>query len=166
MIKKTIIALGLFIIVGLAYFSAEKKKLSIHPLLKIQVGMNENSLQFLGPAISSNNREKIYWLDNGATFLVTLFEGKITGAWLNFTSPVEIQQTWTQNLKFVQMTIDSEQDPSWFFAGNPNEGKVFKINTFGLIESITWVKPFESHQQSKNLQALYNDFTSQQSLSL
>jgi hypothetical protein len=166
MVKKSLLYFGLFAIVMSAFFTAQEKKVDLDPLLKIQVGMSAESLSFLGPAISANDRERVYWLENGSTFLVTLFEGKITGGWLSFQSPLKIQEHSTQKLRFVQINLDHENDPSWFFAGAPSLGKVFKINQAGLIESIIWVKPFATDAPAKNLQALYQDFTIQQSLSL
>ncbi len=68
-----------------------------------------------------------------------------------------------KQLTLVQMSLaDQNEDASWFFAGKPQEGLIYKITQNGMIESLTWVPPFTyGSNQAKNLQVLLQDFKSQ-----
>ena len=145
--------------VSVTLWSAQEKVAHFDQLKSLRVGQKIEELQFLGPPISEDDRERIYLLSNSSTLVVSTFDNKVVGAWLTLKTPVKIEDggEWGE-LEFVQVNL-KEENPTWFFAGSPTDGRVFKVNQNGFIEAITWVRPFSSIYPQKKLQALYKEFS-------
>lgn len=156
----------LFLVVGLAWFSARLKMHDYSTLSPLKVGMHVSELSFLGEPTSTSDIEQTYVLPDQSTLVVAIDAGQVYGAWLELKTPLKVQDPSLRHLTFVQMGVDEAQAPTWFYAAAPGEGRIFKVSDQGFIQSITWVKPFTPHGPSHNLQALLQDFTVQRSARL
>ena len=104
---------------------------------------------------------------HSSELLITLRDQKISSAKIKFHRTIKIQDPQIRELTLVQMQSNDleSNDPSWFFAGKPEEGLIYKITSAGIIESLTWVPPFTYvNNRPKHLHALLRDFNSQRSL--
>jgi hypothetical protein len=156
-------------LIGLAYFSAQSQGQQPLELKDIQLGMNEKQLaQFFGGPSSKHRNQLTYILPDYSELSVTLRDQVVSSAKIKFHKPLKIEDPKLRQLTLVQMDTEvSGTQPSWFFAGNPSEGLIYKITAQGVIESITWIKPFTYGQQRpKELQALFKDFNIQRTLNL
>ena len=164
---------GLYLVltIGLvfgAYQIAQNKIARPLNLDTIRLGMTVSDIEqnFGTPSAHSRN-QYTYILDDGSELVITLRDQKISSAKVRFHRTIKIQDPEMKKLSLVQMDSDGfESDrPSWFFAGNPEEGLIYKITAEGVIESLTWVPPFTYGQnRPKHLGALLRDFKSQRSL--
>jgi hypothetical protein len=156
--------LSLSLIFG-AYQMAQKKMNSPLKLEAIRLGITTKTLEkhFGSPAAVFRNHYT-YILSDGSELSITVREGKVSSAKVKFRRLVRIQDPQMKTLTMVQMQpnlIESDK-PSWFFAGKPSEGHIYKIKSDGVIESLTWVPPFSYGTTApKQLQALLRDFNSQ-----
>lgn len=153
-------------IVLTALWSAQQKMNDLDQVKQINVGAPVSSLNHLGEPVSVSSSERMYFLNNGSTLVVSVFQHTITGAWLNLKNPISIQDEHLKSLRFVQVGVDESLRPTWFYAGLPGDGRVFKVVQNGLIHSITWVRPFGQKESPRQLQALYKEFTSHQPVRL
>ena len=97
--------------------------------------------------------------------LKALRDDVVASAVVKFHGAIKIEDPEIRKLTLVQMAPPDFQndDTSWFFAGKPSEGLIYKITQNGEIESLTWVPPFTyGSNQAKNLQVLLRDFKNQQ----
>jgi len=137
-------------------------------LTSLRLGMSEQEIEniFGSPSAEVRN-QAIYILEDGSELMITYRDKQVSSATVKFHKIVKIQDPEMRKLTLVQMApneIDSA-NPSWFFAGKPEEGLVYKITSEGLVQSLTWIPPFSAnHNQAKHLQALLRDFKSQRSL--
>lgn len=157
-----VLTLGL--IIG-AYQAAQNKISSPQNLNALRLGMTVSDIEqnFGTPSAQSRN-QFTYILDDSSELVITLRDEKISSAKVKFHKEVKIQDPEMKKLSLVQMDMhDIESNsPSWFFAGKPEEGLIYKITSEGKIESITWVPPFTyGSNRPKHLGALLNDFKSQ-----
>jgi hypothetical protein len=149
-----------------AYQIAQNKIASPLNLKDIRLGMTVHDIEqkFGTPSAQSRN-QYTYILVDGSELLITLRDEKISNAKIKFHRTVKIQDPEMKKLSLVQMDtydVDSNQ-PSWFFAGKPEEGLIYKITSEGRIESVTWVPPFTyGSNRPKHLGALLKDFHSKQ----
>lgn len=159
MLKRMSFFIATLLFVSIALWSAQNKVAHFDQLKSLRVGQTVDDLDFLGPAISEDERERVYLLPNSSSLIVSIFDNKVVGAWLTLKTPVKIEDggEWGE-LEFVQVNL-KEENPAWFFAGSPKDGRVFKVNQLGFIEAITWIKPFSSIYPQKKLQALYREFS-------
>lgn len=137
-------------------------------LKSLQIGMSlsEISTLFGTPSARTHNLFT-YILHDGSELTITLRDHRVSSAKVRFQHPVKIEDPEMRKLTLVQMGNHDEErnNSSWFFAGKPEEGLIYKITSEGVIESLTWVPPFSVSQNApKNLQALLSDFQSQRSL--
>jgi hypothetical protein len=158
-----VLTLGL--IIG-AYQAAQNKISGPQNLNTLRLGMTVRDIEqnFGSPSAQSRN-QYTYILDDGSELVITLRDEKISSAKVKFHSIVKIQDPEMKKLSLVQMdTHDiTDNSPSWFFAGKPEEGLIYKITSEGVIESLTWVPPFTyGSTRPKQLGALLHDFRSQQ----
>lgn len=158
-----ILVLGL--VIG-AYQVAQNKISGSQNLNALRLGMTVRDIEqnFGSPSAHSRN-QYTYILDDGSELVITLRDEKVSNAKVKFHKVVKIQDPEMKKLSLVQMDMhDVESNsPSWFFAGKPEEGLIYKITSEGIIESITWVPPFTyGSNRPKHLGALLNDFRSQQ----
>lgn len=153
-------------VVGMALYSAQTKVHDYSSLADLRVGLQSNQLSFLGQPISSTDRERVYLLPDQSTLIVMLQDQKVTAAWMQLRQPLKIEDPQFKRLRFVQMGMDEALSPTWFYAAAADQGRIFKISQQGLIESITWVKPFSANETPKNLQALMQQFNGQRPYSL
>lgn len=164
---------GLYLFLALllitsAYQIAAKKMEQPLNLQSIRLGMSLKDVQrnFGSPSAQYHN-QYIFILNDGSELTVTFRDKRISSATLKFQRVLKIQDPEMRKLTLVQMgSPDLENNhPTWFFAGKPEEGLIYKITSRGIIESLTWVPPFSVNQnQPKNLQALLRDFHTKRSL--
>ena len=96
--------------------------------------------------------------------MFSCFQNVVASAVVKFHGAIKIEDPEIRKLTLVQMAPPDFQndDTSWFFAGKPSEGLIYKITQNGEIESLTWVPPFTyGSNQAKNLQVLLRDFKNQ-----
>ncbi len=151
-------------IVTAAILSARQKSHNYQSLEGLRVGLRVEELAFLGRPASASARERIYLLPDQSKLIVMLHDDFVTSAWMQLKQPLKIEDPQFKRLRFVQMGVDGSLNPTWFYAGAGDQGKIFKISQTGLIESITWVKPFEHAGPSRQLQALLQEFSVQRPL--
>ena len=164
---------GLYLILTLgllfgAYYTATLKIDRPLKLENLRLGMSlkEASKTFGSPSAQTHN-QYIYILPDGSELSITLRDKRISSAKVKFKRGIKIQDPEMKRLTLVQMASHDFEtnNSSWFFAGKPEEGMIYKITSEGLIESLTWVPPFSVRQNApKNLQALLRDFRTQRSL--
>jgi hypothetical protein len=158
------------LIIGLvigAWTAAQNKISRPLNLDSLRLGMSARDIEhhFGTPSAESRN-QYTYILQDGSELQITFREKKVSSAKVKFHHSVKIEDPKMRKLTLVQMEhSEFDNNPSWFFAGKPEEGLIYKITSDGLIESLTWVPPFSygSHRP-KNLQALLQDFNSQRSM--
>jgi outer membrane protein assembly factor BamE (lipoprotein component of BamABCDE complex) len=150
-----------------AYQIAQNKMERPLNLDSLRLGMTSQDIEktFGTPSAESRN-QFTYILHDGSELIITLREQKVSSAKVKFHRKIKIQDPEMKKLTLVQMHhSEFENNPSWFFAGKPEQGLIYKITSEGVIESLTWVPPFSySSNQPKQLQALLQDFNSQRSL--
>ena len=160
-----ILTIGL--VVG-AYSIAQQKLHQPLHLSSLRLGMELDEVEAIFGTPSARSRNQItYVFDDGSELFLTLRDEKISIAKVKFQKIIKIQDPEMKKLTLVQMEASNfeSNNPSWFYAGKPSEGLIYKITSDGTIESLTWVPPFSySNNQAKNLQALLRDFQSQRSL--
>jgi hypothetical protein len=166
--KYTFLCLALLGLFGFAYFSAQQKLKRPTDVSALQLGMSQSQLESAFGAPSAQERNKLtYILEDSSELIVSLREGLVSSAQLKFNRRLKIEDPKLRQLTLVQMDSESFtlDRPSWFFAGKPEEGLIYKITAEGLVESMTWVPPFTyGRNQAKALQALLKDFKNQYSL--
>jgi hypothetical protein len=148
-----------------AYHLAQSKLKHPLKLEALQLGMTTRNIEkYFGSPAAINGNHYTYILTDGSELSVTLREGRVSSAKVKFRRLIKIQDPQMKLLTMVQMqpNILDHKNPSWFFAGNPSEGLIYKIKSDGVIESLTWVPPFTyGTNRPKQLQALLRDFNSQ-----
>lgn len=152
-----------------AYFAAQSKIQHRPDLSKLRLGMTTSQLtNHFGPADAKNRNILTYIFDDASELTITLRDEVVASAKIKFHQPLKIEDPQLKELSLVQMSSNLEEtNPSWFFAGKPEEGLIYKITSLGTIESLTWVPPFSYYnQQPRHLQALVHDFKSQHSENL
>lgn len=159
--KITFVFALLLSLIGFAYYSAQSKMNKPAEVLTLSLGMDMNALEdaFGTPSAQERNRI-IYILEDHSELMITLRDNVVASARLKYHRPLKIGDPKMKQLTLVQMESDAESSrPSWFFAGKPEEGLIYKITGHGLVESLTWVPPFTyGSTQPKRLQALLRDF--------
>lgn len=153
-----------------AYKTAQNKIARPQELAQLRLGMTIEQLEktFGTPSAQARN-QLTYILDDGSELFVTLRDNVVSSATARFHQNRQIQDPDLKNLTLVQMDMheSNSNSPSWFFAGNPAEGLIYKVTTQGMVESLTWVPPFTyGNNRAKHLQALLQDFRSQQTSKL
>ncbi len=157
-----ILTLVMSTIVG-AYFTAQSKISYKSDLSALKLGMGLSAVKKSFGAPTSENRNILtYILPNSSVLTITFRDDVVTSAKVKFIQPVTVTDPELKKLTLVQMDPAlNDEKPSWFFAGAPEQGLIYKITADGVIESLTWVEPFTLHsQQPKNVQALLRDFNS------
>lgn len=155
-----ILAIVLLTVSG-AYYTAQSKIHYKADLSGLKLGMTAGEIQGVFGAPTSLNRNVLtYILPNSSVLTVTLRDNVVTSAKVKFVQPVKVTDPELRRLTLVQMdAATTDERPSWFFAGSPEQGLIYKITSSGTIESLTWVQPFTLHAQvPKNVQALLRDF--------
>ncbi len=153
-----------------AYFAAQSKIQRPLNINQLRLGMSANDLEshFGTPSAQSRN-QNTYILDDGSELIITLRDEVISSAKVKFHKILKIQDPEMKQLSLVQMSADEYESnrPSWFFAGKPEEGLIYKITSEGVIESLTWVPPFSyGRNKPKQLQALLEDFQAKKTSNL
>lgn len=149
----------IFVAISGAYYSAQDKMSAVPDLRALHLGMSVGELEnAFGAPVNKHINQLTYLFANSAQLIITLRELEVASAQLKFHRPLQISDPQLKQLNLVQMELKN-QDLSWFFAGNPQEGLIYKITTDGVIESITWVPPFTYQGKSpKKIGALLRDF--------
>lgn len=151
-----------------AYQAAQNKIQEPLRLEAIKIGMTYSDIEANFGSPSAKSRNQItYILQDGSELTLTFREKLLSSAKVKFHRVLKIEDPQMRKLTLVQMNADQYEsaNPSWFFAGKPEEGLIYKITSNGIIESLTWVPPFSVNQnQPKQLQALLQDFNTQRSL--
>jgi hypothetical protein len=166
------VALTVLLFIGLisgAYFKAQSKLQTSDAYRGLKLGMTTESLEtILGLPTSQDRNLLTYIFDDSSELTITLRDDIVSSAKIRFRSPIKIEDPDFRKLTLVQMESDTlTEKPSWFFAGKPAEGLVYKITSDGFIESLTWVPPFTyGSKDPKNLQALLKDFKTQQTINM
>ena len=147
---------------SIAYRSAKNKTETPVDLHSLRLGMSSDDLaERFGHPDAQIRNQLTYILEDSSKMIVTLRDNIVASARVEFHRPLKISDPKMRQLTLVQMEADTanENEPSWFFAGKPEEGLIYKITSTGSIASLTWVPPFTySGHNPKNLQALLNDF--------
>lgn len=159
-------AFGLVALVIVALWSAQSKIHDYSSLAPLHVGLKVEELSFLGEPNSATERELVYILPDQSTLVVALEDGVVSAAWLDPRQPLKIEDPQFKQLRFVQMGVDAALSPTWFYAAAADRGRIFKVSQQGVVETITWVKPFSPAGPSRQLQALLREFTTQRPYSL
>lgn len=134
--------------------------------LRLGMTVRDISEAFGSPSAESRN-QFTYILQDGSELTITFRDKKVSSAKVKFHRPMKIEDPEMRELSLVQMQHNEfeSNNPTWFFAGKPEQGLIYKITSDGVIESLTWVPPFSyGTHQPKQLQALLRDFNSQRSL--
>lgn len=158
----------LFVVMGTvfgAYFTAQSKLTVKTDFSALKIGQTMEEVQEIFGVPSSQSRNILtYIMPNSSVLTITLRDDVVSSAKVKFIQPVKVTDPELRKLTLVQMDpAVSDDKPSWFFAGSPGEGLIYKITAGGVIESMTWVEPFTFHsQQAKNVQALLRDFNERQ----
>jgi hypothetical protein len=164
---------GFYILITLgfifgAYQVARNKIEKPLNLSSLKLGMFENEIErIFGTPSAENRNQATYILDDGSELTITYRDKQVSSATVKFHKIVKIQDPEMRKLTLVQMATNDldSTNPSWFFAGKPEEGLVYKVTSDGIIQSLTWIPPFSAnHNQAKHLQALLMDFKSQRSM--
>lgn len=154
-------------IIAVAYINAHTQLSKTVDLKALHLQMSVSELeQAFGSPNSKDRNNLTYVLDDSSKLEITLRDELVASAVVKFHNPLRIEDPELKKLTLVQMAPGDLQNehPSWFFAGKPQEGLIYKITQNGEIESITWVPPFTyGSNQAKNLQVLLQDFKSQHS---
>lgn len=163
--KFVFILLTTVAMVGAAYFNAQSKIHNNLNLNHLKLGMTVEQVEenFGAPSAQERN-QLIYIFEDSSEMVLTLRDEVVASATVKFHQPVKITDPEMKKLTLVQMESESlmSGEPSWFFAGKPEEGHIYKITAQGVVESMTWVPPFTYAQhRPKQLQALFRDFRSQ-----
>lgn len=146
-----------------AYYTAQSSITTKTDLSTLKLGMNLSQVKKVFGAPTSENRNILtYILPNSSVLTITFRDEEVTSAKVKFLQDVKVTDPELRKLTLVQMDPAlSDEKPSWFFAGAPEQGLIYKITADGHIESVTWVEPFTLHShQPKNVQALLRDFNS------
>jgi hypothetical protein len=163
--KLGVIFTVILIVIASAYYSANNALHQKIELSSLRLQMTEAELQQLfGAPYSRDNNRLTYVLDDASQLFITLRDEKVASAMVKYHKPLKIQDPQLRRLTLVQMNPGNIQDsaPTFFFAGKPEEGLIYKVTKDGEVESLTWVPPFTYGQhQAKNLQALLRDFRTQ-----
>lgn len=152
-------------IIAIAYVNANQKlnqKIDLKAL-HLHMSISEVEANF-GAPFSRQRNSLIYILEDSSQLSITLRDDVVANAVVKFHRPIKIEDPEIRKLTLVQMSPADIQngDTSWFFAGKPSEGLIYKITQNGEIESLTWVPPFTyGSNQAKNLQVLLQDFKNQ-----
>jgi hypothetical protein len=151
-----------------AYLVAQHKIQRPLELDSIRLGMTVDEIQkTFGTPFAETRNHFTYVLQDGSELFITLRDERVSSATVKFHRTIQIQDPEMKRLTLVQMDQAQQEsnNPSWFFAGKPEEGLIYKITSQGLIESLTWVPPFSyGSNRPKQLQALLRDFNSQRSM--
>ncbi len=151
------------IMIGAYFFRPDS--LSHTEKFPIVLGMNADSIKkVIGLPTASDNQKWIYIFEDQSELALSFRDEVLWSATLTYHEPKEIQDPDFKELTLVQVGIDSagSSKPAYFYAGAPGEGKIWKVNAQGKIESLTWVPPFSTGDHApKNIQALYRDFRGQ-----
>jgi len=154
-------------VVGLGLMSANKKKTFNLKINSIQLGMNEEQISdHFGEPFAKIGNVFTYILDDSSELTISFRDGVVSSAQYKFKNPPKIKDSKLKKLTLVQMQSEESfyNRPTWFFAGNPKDGLIYKVTSNGHIESLTWVPPFSyGNHQPKQLQALLKDFHLKQS---
>lgn len=161
------LVLTLCLVLG-AYQLAQSKLARPLNLEALKLGMSQQQIEetFGTPSAESRN-QFTYILQDGSELTITFRDKVVSSAKVKFRKVIKIQDPDMKKLTLVQMDYDDfgRNNPSWFFAGKPEEGLIYKITAEGIIESLTWVPPFAyESRRPKHLQALLQDFNSQRSM--
>jgi hypothetical protein len=160
---------GIVLVVALtltftAYYSAQNKRSQPLPLDALRLGLTLEQVEdtFGTPSAEARNHYT-FILQDGSELIVVLREDKVSSATVKFHRPLKIEDPQMRKLTLVQMdTHDIDSSPSFFYAGQPEEGRIYKITSKGEIESLTWVPPFSfGGQKPKQVGALLRDFHTQ-----
>lgn len=160
--KITFIFSLLLAMISFAYISAQQKIKQPVNIQALHLGMTLKGLHQAYGVPSAQNRNRLtYIFEDHSELVITLRDEVVASARLRFQRPLKIQDPKMKQLTLVQMESESASAnrPSWFFAGKPEEGLIYKITAEGVVESLTWVAPFSyASNQPKRLQALLRDF--------
>lgn len=156
------IILSLFLV---AFFSAQNKLARKLDTRALRLGMTVEQLsEVYGDPVAQNRNQLIYIFDDNSELIVTLRDDVVSSAQLKYHQPLRIADPEMRRMTLVQMGAEENYTnrPTWFFAGKPEDGLIYKITSDGFVESLTWVPPFSyGGQVRKQLSALLNDFKSQ-----
>lgn len=150
-----------------AYKTAQVKIEKPINLAAIHLGMEPKEIEAsFGTPSAKNGNKLVYILEDGSELVLTIREKVLSSATIKFRKLVQIQDPDMRKLSLVQMDMREEAGLSWFLAGNPEEGRIYKVTSEGIVESLTWVPPFTygSSGRPKQLQALLRDFKGQKRL--
>ncbi len=151
-----------------AYQLAQVKMERPLQLSSIRLGMSVSDIiETFGTPSAEARNHYTFILPDGSELVITLRDQKVSSANIKFHREIKIEDPEMRRLTLVQMQHNGLDDnnPSWFFAGKPEEGLIYKITSDGVIEGLTWVPPFSyGNHRPKRLQALLQDFNSQRSL--
>lgn len=157
-------------IIAVAFFNANSTLSRKVDLNALHLQMTEAELdQLFGSPTSRDRNNLTYILEDSSHLSITLRDDVVASAVVKFHKPILIEDPQMRKLTLVQMSPADlgNENPSWFFAGKPEEGLIYKITQQGEIESLTWVPPFTyQSNQPKNLQTLVQDFKTQKTSSL
>ncbi len=152
-------------LIALAYINANNNLTKKIDLSALRLRMTEQELEkSFGSPVSRLRNTFTYILEDSSQLQITFRDDIVASAVVKFHRPIRIEDPQMKQLSLVQMSpadIQSD-DPSWFFAGKPEEGLIYKISQSGHVETITWVQPFTyGNNQAKHLSALLRDFRNQ-----
>lgn len=160
--KYGLLFVGIIVSVVYAYIQANKVLTTQIELPKVRLTMTVAELEDdFGAPFERNRNELTYILEDSSQLIITLRDNLVASALLKFHRPLRIEDPKLRQLTLVQMNASElEGDrPSWFYAGKPEDGLIYKITQKGEVETITWVPPFTyGNNQPKNVQALLKDF--------
>jgi hypothetical protein len=152
-------------IISAAYINANKQLTQKVDLKALHLQMSVSELEdHFGSPFSRQRNSLIYILEDSSQLSITLRDDVVASAVVKYHGAIKIEDPEIRKLTLVQMAPPDFQndDTSWFFAGKPSEGLIYKITQNGEIESLTWVPPFTyGSTQAKNLQVLLRDFKNQ-----
>jgi predicted ribosomally synthesized peptide with SipW-like signal peptide len=156
--------------ISFAYWNAQSKLTNSVNLSSVKLNMSLAEVEeTFGRPFAQETNTLTYVLEDSSRLYLSFREDRVASAMVKYHTPIKIEDPKLRELTLIQMSINSASDenPSWFFAGKPEEGLIYKVTQRGEIESLTWVPPFSYGNHSpKHLGALLKDFKNQSSSNL
>ena len=162
----------ILVLVGIfsAYWNAQSRLEKSVNLSSVKLNMTLSEVEeTFGQPFAQERNTLTYILEDSSRLYLSFRDDKVTSAMVKYQTPIKIEDPKLRELTLIQMSMNSITDdhPSWFFAGKPEDGLIYKVTQNGEIESLTWVPPFSYNNHSpKHLQALLHDFRNQSSSNL
>lgn len=152
-----VLILGLFTTI----YRANSNKIDLNELDFIKVGVESAPvMDRLGQPFRVERDSWYFKLQNKSILILTLKKDQIESAVLKFSAPQNFSVYSDEKEALVKIGEGSStiaESHKWFFIGIPEKGKLWKVLDNGTVESISWIKPFNSKAPRKNYETLMTE---------